>query len=271
MDNVEAAEDLTLIDAVLRWTNPQLLEAVKGAERLYIAHHLNEFYRQMGGFRFRILSDAQVMKPSRDGWMGGPSYEWLIAAWNDLESDFRRRLSTDIYLYGVQIAPSPETAQKPIPQAWASDAKFDLGRSAVEVVGRRYASVRASRKAPDLTEAAAPVQAVSTSLPPITETSVRALMDDEVLLLLEEHGRRVVETDAGPFIQPSRVSFGPILLRRMHWRAENDQLCETLTAECTELIRWLKTKIEHHQIPTAKAAEEPLREAYRRLKAGSRT
>ncbi len=270
MDDVEAAEDLALVDAVLHWTDPRLLAAVKDAERRYIPHHLNEFYRMTGGFRFRILSDTEVKEPSPEGWMSGPSYDWLIAAWSSLESDFRQRISNEIYLSGVQVAPSPEMARTQIPQAWASDATFTVGRGVIEVAGRRYVSVKASRSAPDLAETVERALAISNSLPPITEANVRALSDEEVLLLLEDHGKRVVE-NASPLIQPSRVSFGPILLQRLRWRAEKGELCETLAAECAELTAWLKTKIVHHQIPTAKAAEEPLREAYRRLKAGSRT
>ena len=271
MDDVETPETLPLSDAILRWTDTALVEAVRAAERRYIPHQLNEFYRRAGGFRFRILVDSEVSEPGDQGWMGRPSYEWLIAAWNDLERGFRKRLITSIYLAGVQIKRVPQLEKRAIPQAWASAGEIDNSRGTVSMGDIKFAAVTATRNVLKVTEVDVSAAVASNIMPPITEANVRALSDEEVLRLLEDHGRRVVEKDAGPLIQPSRVSFGPILLRRMRWRAESGELCGTLAAECAQLTEWLKTKISHHQIPTAKAAEEPLREAYRLLKAGSRT
>ena len=256
MDDVKTAESLALVDAVLRWTDPALLRAVQAAERSYIPHHLHEFYRMTKGFRFQILADAEVREPDREGWMGGPSYEVLIAAWNGLESNFRQCVSTDVYLSGVQMAPSPETVPKPIPQAWASDAKFDLKRGVIEVAGRRYASVRVSRN-PPLTEtcqeaaAAALVrrEAGPASRQPITADNIAELSDDEILLLLEEHAKRVISSPGAKLIAPGKITLIPIIRRKLVARADAGDIMTTKGAECRYLARWIAEKVEHFATP----------------------
>jgi len=268
---------LPLAQAITRWSSADLVKAVMEAEQRYIPHHLNEFYRQAGGVRRRLLRDAEVQQPGKDNWMGRPSYEWLTVAWMDLEADFRERLASSIFLDGVKIEPEPEVESRPIPQAWASAAKIEVSNGTVTLGKMRYSGVKASLKPQEqeqetatLGDAAAATCNVSpTELPPITEANMRSLTDEELLLLLEEHGRRVVQTSAMPLIQPSRVSFGPILIKRMQWNADQGLLASTFAGECAILVAWLRSKIEHHQIPTKRGVEEPLREEYRRLKAGS--
>ena len=277
MDNVEAAEDPELADAVLRWTDPRLLDAVKAAERLYIPHQLNEFYRMTDGFCFRLLSDAEVGEPGRDSWMGRTSHEWLVAAWNALKSDFCRRLSTNIYLFGVQMAPTLETERRPIPQAWASDAKFDIPRGTIEVVGRRYVSVRASRIPPPVdmsqeTAAAALVgrEAGPARRQPITQDTIVALSDDEILLLLEEHAKRVINSPDAKLVEPGKISLIPIVRRKMVDRATRGELLPSLAAEALFLARWIAGKVEHFSTPSEGTISKVLGKDYLIEKARSK-
>lgn len=268
MNTPRAGERLPLAKAMLAWCDPALIDAVKAAERRFIPFHLNDFYQRTGGVLFRLLPDAEVRDPQTEGsWPSSPSYTWLTAAWEAVERDFRHRLTTEIYLMGVQIAPQPETESRPIPQAWASDASLDLARSALGFAGRRYVAVTASKEPPAETPSSASIIGVDQgSSRPITPDNVCDLSDDEIMLVLEELARRVVEEEDAPLLMPSRISFAPILRRRLHWEASQGSLRSTLGAQAKVLETWLREKVTSHQTPTAKSIENNIRDDYNAMK-----
>jgi hypothetical protein len=78
-----------------------------------------------------------------------------------------------------------------------------------------------------------------------------------------------VEFDEFQALDPgiTKVSFMPIILRKMRARAEAGAMFDTLSAEAAELERWIQDKAPSHQTPTAGAIENALRIEYKRLKA----
>ena len=174
------------------------------------------------------------------------------------------------------MAPTPETNRKPIPQAWASDAKIDVPRGVVDVVGHRYVSVRATRAplpvdpSPEMLAAALDKhEARPAQRQPITAENVTELSDDEVLLLLEEHGERVVRSPDAKLIAPGKISLMPIVRRKMIARADAGDIMTTKGAECRYLARWIAEKVRHFATPTEGTISKMLGKDYEVEKARS--
>jgi hypothetical protein len=66
---------------------------------------------------------------------------------------------------------------------------------------------------------------------------------------------------------PVKVSFIPILRRKLQRRFELGENAPTLGAEAAALESWIKGKVDGHQTPTAGHIENELREDHRRLRA----
>jgi len=98
--------------------------------------------------------------------------------------------------------------------------------------------------------------------------TVRELSDEDVLFLLEEHARRVTESKSYPVLDPgiTKVTFMPLILRKMQARAAAGELLSTLAAEAAMLENWIQEKAPSYQTPTAGTIENSLRQEYRRLK-----
>jgi hypothetical protein len=265
-----APEVLSLAEAVLRWSDAAVVEEVRARERRYSAHHLQAFYRQTEGFCRQLIATHEAHQPNGSSWMAGPpSYEDLLAAWSALETDFRQRLLTTIFLEGLQTRPAREEQRQLIPQEWAADAAFDLARGVIEVDDMRFAGVTASLSRPAQIAANTSASASDRSIPPITEDNVRDLTDDEVLLLLEDHARRVLASDDAELITPGRVSVMPLIKRKMQARATSGELLRSIGTETRVLADWISTRVPSHQVPTSKAIANTLRGDYAVLTARS--
>jgi hypothetical protein len=202
--------------------------------------------------------------------MGGQiSSTPLRIAWEALEREFRPRLvAGEFQLAGVQMRPERCVDRVVIPGVWAADMKFDFCNNSLRIGDLRYVAVQATRgPAPDLGLTAQ--SAVHRILPPITEESVRDLGDDEVLLLLEEHARRVIEGPDGRLIAPGKISLLPIIRGKMRHRANRGELLLTLSAEALWLANWIASKVTLHQTPTASTIAKVLSSEYGTLKARS--
>jgi class 3 adenylate cyclase len=256
----EENPDFDLTEALQHLGSPGLLEFVRSSEPAIAEQTFFEENRPR-------LAGSGPLQPRFNDFA---NRMWELG-WAKLLAEFAQRLAKqDLHLVGT-MRPEAKTETEVIPGQWASEMIFYVTKNVVSVAGKRYVAVRArSGLAPDQLPAK-PALSNRDKDGRIVLTSGEAaeLADDTLLMLLEEHGRRVVENGAYPLVQPSRVSFGPILARRMEWRAGNNQLATTLSAECVALVDWLETKIKHHQTPTARGIEDPLRDLYRRLKAGS--
>ena len=96
------------------------------------------------------------------------------------------------------------------------------------------------------------------------------LSDEMVLALLEEHARRVVESPDAELFPPGKISFMPLILRKMEARAAAGELLPELAGEAAWLAAWIKGKAPSHQTPTASTIENSLRSRYRPLKPRSK-
>jgi hypothetical protein len=192
-----------------------------------------------------------------------------------LLDDFRRRIERgEVALRGFQTRPAPLTTTTLIPGCWATDFVFDLKVDAIDFHDQRYVGVRAFDGAAQDTSsdgsgvgaaAAGPFQLDRLGRYVIEPQHVASLSDETVLTLLEDHARRVVEEEAGPLLLPSKISFAPILLRQMRWRAGRGEGVRPLQAECVALVAWLRSKVPSHQTPTPKSMTDAMRSEYRRL------
>jgi hypothetical protein len=263
MTGPDPAARLRVADALRLWCDPGLVRAVVAAESKYTEVTIHKLgHPNLGGARPArdrgALVDSSTLQRNHDAYM---------FAWNALAADFRRRLvGGELFLLGVQVHPERETAHRPVPGVWAAEYEIDYETDELRVAGRRYVAVVCTRAPPADPEA--PRTDPGRAPSPITSEGVGDLSDEEVALLLEEHARRVVEDPEIKVLDPgiTKKTFMPIILRRMRWRAEAGQMCDTLAREAAELERWIQEKAPSHQTPTAGTIENALRNEYRRLK-----
>ena len=258
-------EGQPLKDALMARAEPALVDHVRRCEERHTPFELREFYRLHSG-RIRLTEPDEGSAPRHTGWVGGPpDYGRLIEAWRRLEADFRRLLTSGVVVTGVQTRPQPLSGRQTIEAAWAADGDLDLEGNAIGVAGARFADVRISDIAPHRGVVEAPR---ASEMPLITSENVRELGDDEVLILLEDHARRVVERD-GPMMAPGKISLMPIVKGKMVHRAEHGQLLEKLSYEAEWLAEWIASKVVLHQVPTAATIRKVLASDYAMLKARS--
>ena len=273
---LDGAETRPLAEALTHWTNPSLVAAVRAEERKYTPFDVHGFYR-LADRRLQLSADDELRQPSPNaGWAGPPSMEGLVAAWRTLERDLRDRLVRgEFHLVGVRSAPMRETAHTPLPGLWAADFDFNFAFDRVKVGGDAWVAIVAVR-GPEPAVPAAGAKGLATAvataermLPTITAATVRELTDDEVVELLEDHARRVVERVDAKLLTATtiKVSMVPIILRKLEHRAAAGEMQSTLAAEATDLAAWIRSKVPSHQAPTAGALKNALRQDYKRLKA----
>lgn len=248
-----------LFDALLAWSDLALVEEVKSEERRHTPYEMARFSKPS------LLPHKEHLDPKKRGWADDRDYTMLYAAWDGLERDFKRRiLSGEIHILGVQTAPECETTHRVVPSVWAADFRFDFQNDFIIVRKNRYTAVRATR--------IRPVEAKSWQGPapeePITAESVRRLTDAEVFTLLEDYARRVIE-EPYALMLPSRISFMPMIARKMRHRAGVGELQGKLAHEARDLATWIAERVPSHQSPDVHSIENAMRDEYRVLKAQS--
>ena len=188
----------------------------------------------------------------------------LDVAWRDVLLDLTIRIERgELFPTGYQTMPALQQQRTPIPHQWAMEFRIDPLRSTIDLKRVRYVNVLFARVAPTLTEGGIPAASPVKRIDPST---LGDLDDETVLALLEEHCRRVVEKPGAKMIGPRKVSFGPILLRKLHHRFGHGEMRSTLEKEAEELEAWLKTKVTGFQLPGVGAIANICREDYRALK-----
>lgn len=267
MDQKPANVAIPLREALTTWCDERLANKVRSLEAVFTAHELLKVGRHP-----RLSSEDELAKPSRDRWMAGqPDFEPLLAAYRALERAFVEKVVCgEIYLRGVLTRPELTIHPVDIPNAWVSDGSLDFVSGKFSISDRRYVAVIASRIAPEVSPppgCAAQRDVRGEVQGPITAANVRALSDDEVLTLLEDHARRVVESANAKLIAPGKISLMPVILRKMRRRFETSELEGTLAAESEYLANWIHEKVPSHQAPGAKSIRNALRTHYRDLKA----
>jgi hypothetical protein len=226
------------------------------------------------------LCEASEIRPplaadERLDWMDQRRY---FDAWHALEADFVRRVEDgELHLTGVHLNSNLTGEARVIPPWLASSCHFRFGSSTLYVrkvnASQRFAMVRVSRHPPDSSIAVAVAAPASKAAhPPIDALTARKMSDEELLVLLEENVRRIVEEYGSTNMKlPGRESFIPLLHRKMVHRFKVGEACLTLAEEAAALEAWLKARLDGHHFPSVGQIENKLRAAYNRLKAASTT
>ena len=261
---------LRIREAVLRFCSGSKIEEVKKYEAYFTSAELEKFgYPDLSGTQRPDEPkhfDSRQMENRRR----------LNEAWDRVFLDFRARLERgEMVITGVKMHPRPATEHVVIPGQWATDFAFDALKSTVTLWSVRYLNVLVGEKgwfASDTALGPEPVVAdfISDRLPPITSENLRDLTDDEVLLLLEEHARRVAEGPDAKLIAPGKISLMPIIHRRLRYRASLDQLEPKVTWEAAVLEAWIASRVQSHQTPTKDSIANSISKSYAALKAQSK-
>jgi hypothetical protein len=271
---------LPLRQAILTWCKPDLVAAVR-REEVRLTEH------EHAGLDLPLLCDvSELAVPHRDGWMAGhASHTALRGAWDRLFNDLRRKVEGgELFLEGVRLAPEHATTPEEISSSWAADMKFDLDRNTVQVGQARFGAITVStRPSPWQTAVETPfAQSLAAPAPSraarvanrdaperLTVDQVASLSDDVILVLLEEHARRVIDTPDAKLIAPGKISLMPIIRRKMLKRANDGELLSTLAAEGLFLAEWIAGKVEHHQVPSQNTITKVLGREYGAARARS--
>lgn len=263
---IEDSDNFSLRSALLTWCFEERVEDVQVVEVYFTSQELAVLgWPNLGG-----ASNRGEPEPMESG-----SREAAIAAleraWTGLLLDFRRRVERgQVHLYGVQTKPDRQLEAAAIPGQWAADFAFDVLAGTIEFGEHRYVSVRASLTPSDLAGASrnaeAPAGTAGSIEHELRVEEIADLSDEVVLALLEEHARRVVEGPDAKLIPPGKISLMPILRRRMLHRAERGETRESLAAEAAELREWIAARVPSHQVPSANAIANALRNDYRPIR-----
>ena len=249
---------LRLLDALIEWCEPSVVDRIRQEERQLTAHVLDDLRRP------KLTPRHEWRQPTGNDWKAPRYTDQLLAAWKDVERDFVRRIEIgELHLAGVPATADEDAPPVAIPSAWAADIAFDFDSNTARRGDRRYLAVTVGQ-APIAKTLQATAVAPASKREAITEANVHQLTDEEVLILLEDHARRVVETPDAELITPGKISLLPIIRRKMLHRATMGETRETLGAEADALAKWIAAKVPSHQAPTASTIEKGLRRDYMR-------
>ncbi len=245
---------LKLHEAVAAFCDPARVAMVIAIEERLSDAQMESFHK----VRLRPRPPDPQPEPVRRPNLSDPDYIAMNYHWKILLDEFRSLIADGkIAISGVKLEDA--TGERVvIPPAIVLEYVLDFRHDSFGGHIQPYRLVRASR---------APPQGLATPRPaPIGAESVRDLTDEEILVLLEEYARRVVEEEGSKLQMPAKVSFIPIIRRKMAYRSRTGEMQSTLAAEAAALADWIKTKVNGHQTPKPATIENELREDYRRLK-----
>jgi len=264
------SEPLLLFEALKTHCSPSLMADLRREEL-----QLTRYQHQQRGQP--LLSDVSELRQPNDGdWMDGQrDFSDFYNAWDRVLENFQGIIEQGaVELDGVQILPVATTDRVDLPGAWAAMMRFDLRANTIGTHHAKYASIRVHRPRPAKADVPPGVCSARMSTDAsgkvwLKPTDVGSLSDDTILSLLEEHARRVVGTPDAKLISPGKVSFLPIILRKMTHRAELGELLPRLVDEGEYLAQWIASKIDHHHLPSAGTITKTLGKNYAVLKARS--
>ena len=269
---MDASRDvLSLADALQRWCDDCLVQRVRDEECCHTEYEMENFSR------IQLTSRAVRRQPHRQDWMVGRDFTKLIAAWHDLESDFRQSIEKGrIHLRGVQLAPDRRTECEIIPRGWAADFLFDFRKGTIKAGPVRFGAIECSQVPWISAMATVDPVAAPTPAPLSTAAWVKTLrpedlpdLDDEtVLALLNEHTDRVIK-NGSQLIGPGKVSLLPLILGKMKARAANGELEPKQADEFRWLAIWIREVAPEWHAYKASSIELKLSADYKRLKATS--
>ncbi len=235
---------LTMVEALVEWCDPHLVEAVRIEERRYTATELAIWPEP------KLSPQDQWRRPTGQNWMIGETrYSLLRLAWQTLVQDFRNRIEAGaMYLEGVEVTDEYDAEAQALRGAFAAEFKFAFSLNTLRLGKKRYAAITVSR-APSLWADIEASGKGAAKKP--TPEQIPHFTDKFILSLLEEHAKRVVESDQPNMFPPGKISLIPIVRRKMEFRAKQNQLASTHTAEAAVLASWIKSALPSHHTPAA--------------------
>lgn len=270
VDEVIKRLKVPIREALLQFCFEDRIEDVMKYEEHFTSQQLAEFgYPNLGGTSNRGEPKHPDVKQTE-------FRRRLDAGWVGLLLDFRQRLERGkIVVSGVRTHPNPVTEHTVIPGQWATDFKIDALKNTIEFRMTRYVAIEVGEPecfADDAVPAQNPVavEAVSGRLPRVTAENLRDLLDDEVLLLLNDHADRVIRSKDGMLVAPGKITLIPIARGKMRHRAKDEELLPTITEEAEWLSNWLDRQVEHYAIPSPKTIGKMLGKEYKLLKPRSK-
>ena len=271
MESEIPPRNLTLLKALIQWCDPALVEAVRVAERGRTAHELLAFRGELSDFpKPRLTPANEWRQPSAQEWMhGATNFTLLSMAWEDLTSDFRTRVETGaIFLEGVEVDDTHDAEPQSLRGAFASEYKFDFKQNALRLGKKRYVAIVVSRTPRLHAEAGARRLARRELERPL---KVDDLTDDEILELLSEHNKRVVDSPEPKMMARVKYSLDQIVIRRLEWRFGQGLTKTKIREEAAELRAWIVEVAPWHQKPAVKTVENHIRKRWNELKSRSNT
>ena len=254
--------ELPLGQAVERWCEPTLVNQVKVWEC------------QVPEYKLQESEFVRFVPPPAHSWLNNRLWiqdtdtrRWSVA-WTDLTNDLRRRIKVgEIFLRGVQTQPERRIVEEQIPASWAIDMEFDFRKEAATVDAYRYTGVICSLDPPPAGNRS--VDATDPVVARLRSNGVSSLSDDEILGLLEEHARRVVDGPDAKLIAPGKISLMPIIRRKLIARADEGAIMASKGAECRYLAHWIAEKVTHFATPKEGTISKMLGKDYEVEKARS--
>ena len=266
MDN----DKLFLRGALELWCEPAIVERVKSAERDLTEDDFLGRTPPLNRIERIQLTPPSERRPPNTARrvVEGLRFRQLDAAWDDLRRDLRDRITKQkIHLQGVQVAPERRVEPELIPSGWAADFVFDFARGAINVAKYRYTAVVCSLSSWIAAQPpAASISSTAAELKTLRPEDVPDLDNDTLLLLLNEHLRRVIGGGT-KLIAPGKVSLVPLILGKMKARAANGELEATQAAESRWLHAWLKEAVPNWQTPGAATIAQKIKAEHKKLKA----
>ncbi|WP_431266833.1 hypothetical protein [Dankookia sp. P2] len=285
---------LPLREALVKWADPSLVEAVKAEERRMTANQIGDL------FHYSLLSDpGDLRKISPNEWlMAQPDYDPLFSAWKRLKRDLIARLNQErLFVRGVPIKPARGTRHEPLPGVWAASFEMNFDDNTITIDEALYGAVEVSEvkfassslgqdrsgtspghKADQDHGYGGPaggstVPAISYSseaiaervLQQITPEQAATLLPDTVAALLEAHAEHVRVGLRVELAPPGKASPLALAASMMKHRAITGALRPTLTEETDCLEDWLKKSAPSYSPLGSKRMQNALGSLYRTL------
>ena len=259
MDPEPLPAHLKLLNALVQWCNPALVDAVRIAERGYTMHDLVTYPQP------KLTPPDEWRQPSGQDWMVQTIFTGLNWAWRALHADFRQQFEDGaLFMEGVEVTDTYNQEPQLLSGTFAAEYIFYFELNTVRLGKKRFVAITVSRKAPLWSAVEARVPQPRDLLRP---QDIAALNDDEVLLLLEEHAKRVIAGPDAKLIAPGKISLIPIVRGMIRHRVECGQMMGHPTHEAQWLADWISSKITYHQVPTASTISKVLGKEYGLLRA----
>ncbi len=262
MNDEETEKPLPLLQGVICWCDQKLIAKIIEMERPFSFVDLErDSWPQLSQENERQLHDCGL-RDRRAGFL-----ESRHAYWAALERDLKARLADEqLHLEGVPVTQDMNQAAQAIRGALAAEFQFDFRMNSLRFKQQKFVSVTLS-PAPSPW---APLEIGTTRLSRAAPTlKVCDLSTDQILELIEEHARRVIEDPEAKLMPPGKVSLIPLIRMKMQERARHDALEPTLNGETAWLAKWIADKAEHWDTPKAATIARSLGTTYAMLKARS--